>query len=212
MSNRKDSIIPSWNWIARVGNNKITKSSYYWVFFVPFIAKIIEKLPEIPSLELPFSWKIFFFSSLCFGIGTLLYNWKCPDLVKKYESWEKYKKVGLTKGQLLVFFSNWLRNNGVIRTAENDIVTHNEVVKTVYEKFSDNSRPDLLQIKDAWYSAKYMPIQDKLENEAFWYIRSLMYNDKLKYRIIIGTIYAIGFILIGLLIAINTYYVIKAII
>ncbi|NNK28903.1 MAG: hypothetical protein HKP06_11770 [Flavobacteriaceae bacterium] len=210
MSNRRDSNIPSWNWIARVGNNRVTKSSYYWIFFVPFIAKLIEKLPDIPSLDLPFSWKIFFFSSLFFGIGTLLYEWKCPDLVKKYATWEEFKKVGLTKNQLLIFFSNWLRNGGEIRSAENDVVPHYEAVETVYEKFSDQSRPDLLRINDAWHSAKFIPLQDKFENDAFWYIRGLMYNDKLTWRIIIAIIYIIGFLLVGLLIGINTYYVFKA--
>jgi len=83
-------------------------------------------------------------------------------------------------------------------------------VKTIYNKFSDNSRPELLDIKEAWYSSKHLPIADELEDDAFWYIRGMMNNDKLTWRIIIAILYFIGFSLITILLASNILYVVKA--
>jgi len=155
---------------------------------VPIAAKVLNKHPNeysfgngdnpiIITLGLPFSWEILYFMALSFGIATFIYSYKCPDLLKKFSSWDKFNEKGLGKKQLLVYFSNWLRNYGQIREAGGKVVPQIKAVNTVAKKFCSTLPPHLKDIKEAWYLSKYLPINKEKEIDAFWYIKALMHND-----------------------------------
>jgi len=74
-----------------------------WFSIVPLIALLLSDLPSVFkidffhteieysfNLELPFSWKMLWSSSLCFVIAFLLYLFRCPKFIKKYNSYKDY--------------------------------------------------------------------------------------------------------------------------
>lgn len=208
MKKIKTFLWPSWNFLSLIGNNKVTKSSYYWIFFVPVIAKLIMKFEDVYQIELPFSWKIFFYSSLFFGLATILYEWKCPSLIKKFSDWGEFNKSGMTQNQLIIYLGNWLKNGGKIRDADDQIVSHMEAYLTIFNKYDKRpTRFDIMQEKDVWKYAKKLQIKDEHQKDAFWDIRTLMFLDAKNFRIAVSILYFFGFVLILWLIGVNIKYV-----
>ena len=164
---KKDSWIPVWSSLAKLGNSKIIKSSYFWIFFVPIMAKLLESAPNTIcigtienclriTLALPFSWVAFYFSSLFFGIALLIYYWKCPIILRNVDSWSVFTKKGLTIEWLLSQFANWLRNNGQIYTAEGDLVPHREEVQKIQARYGTELSKNQSISEPVWKSAKYL--------------------------------------------------------
>jgi len=96
-----------WSNIKTLGNSKIVKSSYLWIVIVPILAKTLDKLNEVITINvfgaqislnftLPFTWKIFFFASLFFALGQLIFNIYCPPIIKNFQSFTDFQKHGLT--------------------------------------------------------------------------------------------------------------------
>ena len=94
-----------WSTVDRLGKMRFSKSSYYWLVIVPLIVKITENLNsplkfeiygEVMSfpLELPFSWKLFFFGALLISIGSTLYQLYCPHLIKNYSNYGEFLASG----------------------------------------------------------------------------------------------------------------------
>lgn len=95
----------TWNNLRTLGENSLLRSSYYWFFLVPIAAKIlsqvkspldIELFGQIHSLslELPFSWILFYFSSTAFAIATLIYSIFCPDIIRKFPYFSSFYQLG----------------------------------------------------------------------------------------------------------------------
>jgi hypothetical protein len=92
---------PSWQQLSSLGQSKLVKSSYFWLIAIPVVAKILEQVnPEAQltifgqvfhfNLTLPFSWKVFYFSSLFFAAGTIIYQLLCPKLIKEYPTYRDF--------------------------------------------------------------------------------------------------------------------------
>jgi len=93
--------IPTWRRLRRYGNNKIIKSSYFWVVAVPIVAKLVPQLESIISsennkiiLSLPFSWQMFYFGSIFFALAAWIYSSKCPHLIQTYSRPNDYWETG----------------------------------------------------------------------------------------------------------------------
>jgi hypothetical protein len=93
--------IVSWKILSSLGQSKLVKSSYIWMIVIPIFAKILEKVdPQIQlyifgelfhiNFTLPFSWKIFYFSSLFFAAGTIIYQIFCPRIIKEYPTYNDF--------------------------------------------------------------------------------------------------------------------------
>lgn len=86
-----------WSNIKVLGENKMINKSYVYLFLVPALAKIFEKVNSPLNLkmfgeefeivfELPFTWQVFFFSALFFTIGAIIYTFCAPSIVKDNNS------------------------------------------------------------------------------------------------------------------------------
>lgn len=83
-----------WSELNRLGNSRLLRSSWIWLAVAPIAAKTLSGVDRIPvrfigpdfylSAELPFSWHIFFYSSLAFGLASLIYTVFCPSIVRRY--------------------------------------------------------------------------------------------------------------------------------
>lgn len=78
---------------------------------IPIIAKVLEDVPETITyrvgqktvdftLSLPFSWRLFYFSSVLLFLARLIYTVWCPSICKEYDSYEKFTKDGKDVGNL----------------------------------------------------------------------------------------------------------------
>jgi len=52
------------------------------------------------TLDLPFSWKVFYFSSVAIAAGTFVYTIRCPVLIKAFRGYPDYERDG--KSQLVL--------------------------------------------------------------------------------------------------------------
>jgi len=84
---------------------------YMWLFIVPILAKAFAKLERVAnvnmfsstfelSLELPFSWKVFYFSALSFAAANLIFILRCYSLVKDHKSFADFRDQGKGERQL----------------------------------------------------------------------------------------------------------------
>ena len=104
----------NWTFISTFGKSRVVRSSYYWLFFVPLVAKLVHQINlRIPAqvlnqdilfeFNLPFSWKVFYFSSLFFAAGTLIYQAFCPKIIKDHKNAADFIRAGKGKEQLLLY-------------------------------------------------------------------------------------------------------------
>lgn len=204
--------IPNWQSLVNIGNNKIVKSSYIWIFIIPIIAKTLEKVPEkvfIPFtnaeieiiLTLPFSWNLLYFSALIFALATVLFAYKSPELVNKFSDVNEYKEKGLGKEQLITFFSSWLRKETKVYQASGENIEIEKLILDFYKKYANELSNDKLNTLnnteiDINKRIRMITIKDDEFSNAFWFLRSLMANDNLIFRTIITILYIFGFLML----------------
>ena len=101
----------SWSALNKIQNIWAVKSMYVWLFVVPIIAKLLSKLEDVANLTifqysfelqlgLPFSWKIFYFSALCFAIANLIFVGRCHSIIKDHTNFNHFEGEGKTSQQL----------------------------------------------------------------------------------------------------------------
>ena len=95
-----------WLAIAILGRSSIIKSFSVWFLIVPFIIKFLDKIPESISvvllekefsfnLETPFPNQVywFYFASVLFAVGNLIYSLRCPGIIKNYKSYAEFREI-----------------------------------------------------------------------------------------------------------------------
>ena len=97
--------IPTWDGLNRLGKSRVLQTSYVWLLVVPTAAKILGAL-ESPivltglgqglrfTLELPFSWKLFYFSAVAISLGGIIYTTRCPKLVRSFSTFADFEAEG----------------------------------------------------------------------------------------------------------------------
>jgi hypothetical protein len=94
-----------WSDLRRIGRSRLLRSSYVWLFVVPIAAKALSAASDLASfsllgqeftlaLELPFSWKVFYFSAVAFSIASFIYSVWCPSIVRNFEHYMAFLQQG----------------------------------------------------------------------------------------------------------------------
>jgi hypothetical protein len=97
-----------WTQIRNLHNLRVVQQMYLWLILVPVIASTLSKVPNEVTFEvfgqpitfallLPFSWKLFYFSAICFVASNLIYQAFCPRMIKNHPSYASFVAEG--KGQ-----------------------------------------------------------------------------------------------------------------
>ncbi len=95
----------TWETLNSLGKSRILRTSYIWLLVVPVAAKVLSsvnspiKLTGIGeglrfNLELPFTWKLFYLSSIAISFAGIIYTLKCPLLVRKFNTFNDFKIEG----------------------------------------------------------------------------------------------------------------------
>lgn len=78
----------NWKFITRYGKNKIVQRTYIFLFLVPFLITTLVKFDLSRIIEaIPFSWHMFFYSSVFFTLGNLVYQLFAPSIIKDNNSY-----------------------------------------------------------------------------------------------------------------------------
>ena len=97
--------MPTWTGLRALGTSSVLKSSYFWIFFVPLVAKFLHQIEgpfrlhfagkdQSIALALPFNWTLFYFASLSFAIASLMFSVFCPWLIKNFDTFSAYYESG----------------------------------------------------------------------------------------------------------------------
>ena len=122
-------IVPRWQMLNAISRIRIFQSSYYFFFLVPIAARLIRKIgPELEmnlfgavfhvSLGLPFSWKVFYFSSFFFVVAISIYWVSCPQIIKGFRNFREFQEEGRGQETIKNAFLKYLEslhNNSELR-------------------------------------------------------------------------------------------------
>jgi len=103
----KPTWLPTWSKLSRLGNSRILRTSYLWLIAVPIAAKFlsaVEQTITIPlsdssltlTLALPFNWKVLYYGAVSLSIATVVYWWRCPELVRLHRHYAAFQSTGQT--------------------------------------------------------------------------------------------------------------------
>ena len=101
MSESPRGVTWTWDTIKGLGQAKVLRASFIFLFLVPILAKLFVNLPEeitVPILNktivvpmaLPFSWFLLFVSAIFASIGNLLYAAFCPNLIRDFRDYQAF--------------------------------------------------------------------------------------------------------------------------
>ena len=211
--------VPDWSAFKSLGSSKVIKSSYWWLFLVPVLAKIMESAGDtfeltlfdstfILTLSLPFSWALFYFSAVSFSLASIIYLTMCPQGIDKYDNFEDWKKSGKDSTSLISSFFFHYRNDKrmapfQISDDEKDhFLSHHLKFNGERDKINkQRSGTPLVLIRAG------IP-QDNLK-ETYYYICGTVDRSRVTSRIVMSTFYGIGFLLFSVVLIQNFIFVCK---
>jgi hypothetical protein len=93
--------ISHWENISRLGKKKMINTISIWTIIVPIVVKWIIIAENNISFEIfkakfqldiqiGLNFYLFYFSSVCFAFGSILYGIMCPSIIKNYSSFAEY--------------------------------------------------------------------------------------------------------------------------
>lgn len=210
---------PDWLRLSRLGKLRMVRSMYVWFIVVPIAARILEPLPAevrftifeaevVLGFDLPFSWKVFFFSSACLAIASALYSFYCPDFIQQYENYEDFReKTG--DSQLLIkkavlAYSNELDQKKA-RTSREPSLGEKTILKPFVHQFAD-----AFEVKDVagtttmkhtppFNPDNFMTVIDVRRNksDAFYWTRDILSSSRLGVRRACGLFFVLGLFLLA---------------
>lgn len=210
----------SWTSLSSLGRIRIFQSSYLFFVLVPIIARLLYKLPEDVeirslgavfriSLALPFSWTMFYFSSVFFVIATSLYYVFCPQIIKDFRSFRAFQEEGRSQEaikRLLLdsLFIVWSPTPAWVITRYNEFVEQ-YCSGSPYEGPITTKTTDLIgYLNDHLRSIK---LKEDAIADAFWHIRHLPDRTRAMAREGCLFAYLFGFALLLFVVAQNFMYV-----
>ena len=92
-----------WSQLAKLNAIEFINTMYVWIFIVPILAKLLENTgSEVrltifeytfeAHLTLPFSWVAFYFSALAFAAANLVFQARCPRIIKEQSNYSEFKR------------------------------------------------------------------------------------------------------------------------
>jgi hypothetical protein len=210
--------IPQWSSFKSLGSNKIIKSSYWWLFLVPMLAKLLESAGDkleltlfnskfIITLNLPFSWSLFYFSAVCFSIASIIYLIKCPYSIDKYNNFEEWKISGKDSTSLITSFLYHYRNDKIMtpfaisEEDKNHFLKHHLQFTGDCEKVNKTSGTPLVLLREG--------IPEGNLKETYYYVYGKSNFNKSLSRLSLMVFYGLGFLFFSIVLIQNFIFVCK---
>lgn len=183
----------NWSQLNKIKDIKLISSMYIWVFIVPIAAKVLSLTSDIATitvfsytfdvnLSLPFSWKLFYFSALFFALATLIYQTRCPRLIKEYPTYVSFESEGKPEWHLRPYAKD---------------------IGFDYDAFKEGHEEAMIEHEGALKTGK------DWEQSVFWQLHWDADNERKKMLLSCIFSYAIAFILIGIVFTQNFVWVVN---
>lgn len=106
--------IPYWDTLNAIRETKFIRSMSVWIFVVPVVAKVFQKVEEAVRLDvfgqefelclsLPFSWHVFFWCAVSFGFSNLIVILWAPKIIKENKDFSSFRVAGKNENHLAVY-------------------------------------------------------------------------------------------------------------
>jgi len=203
--------------LRRLGRSRVLRTSYFWLIAIPLIANFFLKIgPQIKfrimdseimvTFGLPFSWKMFYFSSVAFALASAIYSKKCPKIISEYEKYSDFIKDGRTQEDVKEKFLESidvyeLRSKGIGKEQAKSIL---DFVRVYCGDADITDKLGMISLSNFLDAAS---IQNEKLREAFWHVRKVADNNHFVSRVICAILYLIAFILVILVLCQNFIYV-----
>jgi hypothetical protein len=177
----------SWSTLAEISRSFFVRSSYFWFVTIPIVVKLLSQL-ESPAfinlfghtfkivLALPFSWWLFYFSSVALAIGRVVFVWRCPVLVRKYLRFDDFQIDG--QSQLLIkssYADSAKRRN------------YQELIANFWSRFAKGA--PTVNLKEFPWNPD---IDRNRLSDAFYFVRSELSLDRPYSRLFCTTAFFVG--------------------
>ncbi|HJZ92649.1 MAG TPA: hypothetical protein VKE40_17365 [Gemmataceae bacterium] len=215
--------IPSWSSLSRVGQNRLFRSAYLWLFVVPIAASVLSKVGteytfHIRShaftlhLQLPFSWRLFYFSACAFAAGTFFFDLFAPSIVKRYHRFEDWLREG--KGAVELFKLAWetIKTSSVLKwgRASREKRRFDDFCAFV-APYRENDQPAGQELRAAFQHGNEIPpgkiVGVDNPSQVFWWVWEYSDRSQPVVRSLITLVYALAAFLTLVVLCQNFVYV-----
>ncbi|WP_425399976.1 hypothetical protein [Aeoliella sp.] len=94
-----------WSSLKSLGLGAWARLAFVWIILVPIAAKFLSAIKSpvevdfggdaiLLNFELPFSWKMFYFGAIAFTVGRWMFQYRCPPLIRDYDTFDDYRRIG----------------------------------------------------------------------------------------------------------------------
>ena len=212
-------LLPRWSALRQTGESKILRTSYFWLFAVPLLAKLLAftepHIVQLPKgfqihLGLPFSWKFFYFSAVAFSLGSLLYSLGCPRIVRNYKGYSEWAEQGRGDRQIVRELFLLIFRPTVSANRQQAILEHfADTVSADVPRRNELAFPEGTAVLGEIDLQRLFEVRipDKDLSTAFWYLRD--YADEIRplARLACALLFGAGFMLLAVVVAQNFTYV-----
>jgi|GEM_PF-3639448 len=207
----------NWEQLSYLGNNRFVKQMFIWVVLIPILANMLHNIPdnftvplfktEFPiNLELPFNWKLLYFSGAFFLVANLLYLYYAPLLFKENIHFSDFKKNERTvfdldkyaKSEKIKFDLSKYKEN---EETESDIFKDKEII--------NKPRAILDHLQNKLYGKESINKYQEASLDDFERIKKSSIDLKPTQRAFISALYVIGFFFLGWTFISNFWSVLK---
>jgi hypothetical protein len=213
---------PLWTTLRSIGESRVLRSSYFWIVFVPVVVKALRLVEPLVSivvagqtwkldLSLPFRWTAFFYSALFAALGHALYVWRCPQIVRQYDSFTAFAAGGRgpehVRKEFLLLLSRYHK-----------AVASDDLAKTVAQYRADFSQRPLSSeetvaiAENSWRAVN--AVSDGALNpgtapEAFAFVRDLADEMAPRSHAVVFGAYIVALSLIAVVLGQNVWFVVQ---
>jgi uncharacterized membrane protein len=162
------------------------------------------------TLALPFSWKMFYFSSVAFVIASTIYLIRCPKIISEYEGYLAFKHEGNGQDRIKEEF---LKAIGFWKNLKVEDTSSKEAINAFIRRYcsidnASNIRDYSGEVSGTLFMEMAVVPQEHL-HDAFWYVRDLSDRRHSASRVACTAFYFIAIILILAVFYQNFNYVVK---
>lgn len=202
-------LIPRWMKLQKISQNKLVRSSYFWLIATPVAAKILQPLAGKKCFELldatwcfhlslPFSVFCFYLAAVFFALATLASDVFCPPFLKEFTDFSVFSSK--SKGPRVIFNNFVLLYQRAIHLYPRNFSKVDQ--HYFLQNFTTAQNPDVVIETGKFQLPKELEsvtIKDACLPEAFDFVWNNWNRTLLFIRILILLLYVIGFVLVGII-------------
>ncbi|MGA8260278.1 MAG: hypothetical protein WB783_08720 [Arenicellales bacterium] len=203
-----------------MSTSKAIRSSYFWFFFVPIVAKALSRIDTVEfsvlgknisiDIGLPFTWEYFFYSAVFMALATLVFMVFCPDFIKAYGSCTEYIDKGHTGHQTIKVFLGFVHEATKKGQNKEDIRLN---VSDFLSKYCENGAATGAKVRKSDVSPIQALSNSKVDANqecgAFYHVQDFIDRDMAVFRVVSSWGYWLGFLLIGYVCFENVWFVLE---